>query len=118
MANTPLSVDDYRARVAALIRPVPVTLRPALDCVGLVLAEDLVSPVSLPPFDNSAMDGYAVRAEDVADAERHAAVALPVPVDIPAGRTDIVPLLPHTAHNFGASRSARKFTSLAIRVIP
>jgi molybdopterin molybdotransferase len=69
-----------------------------LDCVGLVLGEDLVSPVSLPPFDNSAMDGYAVRAEDVAGAERHAAVALPVPVDIPAGRTDIVPLLPHTAH--------------------
>jgi molybdopterin molybdotransferase len=102
VANTPLSaplsVADYRARVAALIQPVPVTLRPVLDCVGLVLAEDLVSPVSLPPFDNSAMDGYAVRAEDVADAERHAAVALPVPVDIPAGRTDIVPLLPHTAH--------------------
>jgi molybdopterin molybdotransferase len=102
VANTPLSapisVADYRARVGALIQPTPVTLRSALDCVGLVLAEDLTSPVSLPPFDNSAMDGYAVRAEDVADAERHAAVALPVPVDIPAGRTDIVPLLPHTAH--------------------
>ncbi|MGB3443549.1 MAG: gephyrin-like molybdotransferase Glp [Actinophytocola sp.] len=98
MAKTPLSVDDYRARVAALIPPTPVTLRPVLDCVGLVLAEDLVSPLSLPPFDNSAMDGYAVRAADVAGAERHAAVALPVPVDIPAGTTDIVPLLPGTAH--------------------
>ncbi|GAB1514760.1 molybdopterin molybdotransferase MoeA [Actinophytocola sp. KF-1] len=98
VAKTPISVDDYRARIAALIRPTPVTLRPALDCVGLVLAEDLVSAVSLPPFDNSAMDGYAVQSADVADAERHAAVALPVPVDIPAGRTDIVPLLPGTAH--------------------
>ncbi|MFC4854315.1 gephyrin-like molybdotransferase Glp [Actinophytocola glycyrrhizae] len=102
MANTPLSapisVADYRARVAALIPPTPVTLRPLLDCAGLVLAGDLVSPVSLPPFDNSAMDGYAVRAADVAGAERHAAVTLPVPVDIPAGRTDIVPLLPGTAH--------------------
>ncbi len=98
MPNSPLSVDDYRARVGALIPPTPVTPRPVLDCVGLVLAEDLVSPVSLPPFDNSAMDGYAVRAEDVAGAEPHTPVALPVPVDIPAGRTDIVPLLPGTAH--------------------
>jgi molybdopterin molybdotransferase len=95
---TPISVDDYRARVTALVPPTPVTLRPTLDCVGLVLAGDVTSAVSLPPFDNSAMDGYAVRAADVADAERDAAVALPVPVDIPAGRTDIVPLLPNTAH--------------------
>jgi molybdopterin molybdotransferase len=93
-----LSVDDYRARIAALVPASPVVLLPLAECVGLVLGEDVVAPVSLPPFDNSAMDGYAVRAADVADAERDAAVALPVPVDIPAGRTDIVPLLPHTAH--------------------
>ena len=96
--NKPRSVAEYRATIAALVPTLPVVLRPVLDCVGMVLGEDLVSPVSLPPFDNSAMDGYAVRSEDVAGAERHAAVALPVPVDIPAGRTDIVPLLPHTAH--------------------
>jgi molybdopterin molybdotransferase len=98
MRSVPLSVDDYRARIGALIQPMPVTLLPVEDCVGLVLGDDLVSPVSLPPFDNSAMDGYAVRSVDVADADRHAAVELPVPVDIPAGRTDIVPLLPGTAH--------------------
>jgi molybdopterin molybdotransferase len=98
MRPVPLSVDDYRARIGALIQPTPVTLLPVEECVGLVLGDDLVSPVSLPPFDNSAMDGYAVRSVDVADAERHAAVALPVPVDIPAGKTDIVPLLPGTAH--------------------
>ncbi len=94
MAKTPMSVDDYRARIAALIPPTPVTRRPALDCVGLVLAEDLVSAVSLPPFDNSAMDGYAVRAADVAGPE----VTLPVAEDIPAGRVDVVPLRPGTAH--------------------
>ena len=98
MQGVPLYVDDYRARIGALIQPTPVTLLPLLDCVGLVLGDDLESPVALPPFDNSAMDGYAVRSVDVADAERHAAVALPVPVDIPAGKTDIVPLLPGTAH--------------------
>jgi molybdopterin molybdotransferase len=94
----PLSVDDYRARIASLVPTAPVVLLPLAECVGRVLGEDVVSSVAMPPFDNSAMDGYAVRAEDVAAAERHAAVALPVPVDIPAGRTDIVPLLPGTAH--------------------
>jgi molybdopterin molybdotransferase len=98
VSHTPLPVDDYRARIAALVPATPVVLLPLADCVGLVLGQDVVSPVALPPFDNSAMDGYAVRAADVADAERQAAVALPVPVDIPAGRTDIVPLLPGTAH--------------------
>ena len=68
-------------------------LLPLDECVGLVLGEDVVAPVSLPPFDNSAMDGYAVRAADVAQARPDAAVTLPVPEDIPAGRTDIVALL-------------------------
>ncbi|HEY0450947.1 gephyrin-like molybdotransferase Glp [Actinophytocola sp.] len=95
---SPLSVDDYRARIAELVPAAPVVLRPLAECLGLVLGEDLVSSVAMPPFDNSAMDGYAVRAADVAGAGRHAAVALPVPVDIPAGRTDIVALLPGTAH--------------------
>jgi molybdopterin molybdotransferase len=98
VSQTPLSVDAYRTRIAALVPVTPVVPLPLADCVGLVLGADLVSPVALPPFDNSAMDGYAVRAVDVADAGPHAAVALPVPVDIPAGRTDIVPLLPGTAH--------------------
>jgi molybdopterin molybdotransferase len=98
VSHTPLSVDAYRARIAALVPATPVVLLPLADCVGLVLGEDLVSPVALPPFDNSAMDGYAVHAADVAGAQAQAAVALPVPVDIPAGRTDIVPLLPGTAH--------------------
>jgi molybdopterin molybdotransferase len=94
----PLSVDDYRARIASLVPGSPVVPAPLDECLGLVLGEDVVAPVSLPPFDNSAMDGYAVRAEDVAGAARDAAVDLPVPEDIPAGRTDVVALLPHTAH--------------------
>jgi molybdopterin molybdotransferase len=92
--NSPISVDDYRARIGALIPHTPVTLLPLADCVGLVLGDDLVSPVSLPPFDNSAMDGYAVRSADVAGP----VVELPVAEDIPAGRIDIVALLPGTAH--------------------
>lgn len=99
MRGVPISVDDYRAMIGALIAPTPVTLLPVLDCVGLVLGDDLVSPVSLPPFDNSAMDGYAVRSVDVAGVGGISAqVELPVAEDIPAGRVDVVPLLPGTAH--------------------
>ena len=97
-AAPPMPVADYRDRVAALLPTTPVVSLPVLDCVGLVLAEDLVAAVSLPPFDNSAMDGYAVRSVDVVEATRDGAVELPVPLDIPAGRTDVVPLRPGTAH--------------------
>jgi molybdopterin molybdotransferase len=96
--TTALSVADYRARIAALVPKAPVVPAPLAECAGRVLGEDVVAPVALPPFDNSAMDGYAVRAADVAGAAPAAAVTLPVPEDIPAGRTDIVALLPHTAH--------------------
>ncbi|KAA2262486.1 molybdopterin molybdotransferase MoeA [Solihabitans fulvus] len=75
----------------------PVRRLPLADCLGLVLAEDLVAPISLPPFDNSAMDGYAVRAADVAGASAAEPVELPVADDIPAGRVDLVPLRPGTA---------------------
>ena len=64
---------------------------PLDDTLGLVLAEDVVAPLSLPGFDNSAMDGYAVVAEDIAGATSERPVLLPVAEDIPAGRTDHSP---------------------------
>ncbi len=92
------SVDDHRRVVAGLItRKPPVTL-PIADTLGLVLAEDVVAPLSLPGFDNSAMDGYAVIAEEVAAATPGQPVVLPVAEDIPAGRTDSLTLKPGTAH--------------------
>jgi molybdopterin molybdotransferase len=92
------TVEEHRAAVAALLGPTPVEDRPLAAALGLVLAEDLRATIALPPFDNSAMDGYAVRAHDVADATPERPVQLPVPEDIPAGRTDSPPLLPGTAH--------------------
>jgi molybdopterin molybdotransferase len=92
------TVEEHQRVVAGLI-----TARPAVsvglgDALGLVLAEDVVAPLSLPGFDNSAMDGYAVVAEDIADASDAQPVKLPVTEDIPAGRTDELTLLPGTAH--------------------
>jgi molybdopterin molybdotransferase len=76
----------------------PIVRRPVADCLRLVLAEDVTAPVALPPFDNSAMDGYAVRSADIAGASEASPVTLPVPEDIPAGRTDVPTLEPGTAH--------------------
>lgn len=65
---------------------------------GLALADDVVARLALPVFDNSAMDGYAVRAEDTSGATPEQPVVLPVAEDIPAGRTDELALQPNTAH--------------------
>jgi len=92
------SVEEHQRVVAELIaarRPVRVGLA---EAEGRVLAEDVAAPLSLPVFDNSAMDGYAVRAEDVAGADDRSPVTLPVAEDIPAGRTDPLTLAPGTAH--------------------
>lgn len=92
------SVDEHRRVVAGLISARPDSPELLSDALGLVLAEDVVAPLSLPVFDNSAMDGYAVRVEDVAGAGPDKPVKLPVAEDIPAGRTDLLDLAPGTAH--------------------
>ncbi len=92
------TVDEHRRVVAGLItRRPPVTL-PLDETLGLVLADDVVAALALPGFDNSAMDGYAVVADDVAAATPEQPVLLPVAEDIPAGRTDPLTLKPGTAH--------------------
>ncbi|GAA1237257.1 molybdopterin molybdotransferase MoeA [Prauserella halophila] len=93
-----ISVDEHRAQVTELLGRRPAVSRPVAECAGLVLAEDVTAAVSLPPFDNSAMDGYAVRSADVAGASEHAPVELSVGADIPAGRVDVPALPPGTAH--------------------
>jgi molybdopterin molybdotransferase len=75
------SVADHLAGILAAVRPLPPIEVELERALGTLLAEDVTSPVPLPPFDNSAMDGYAVRAEDVAAAP----VTLPVIDDIAAG---------------------------------
>ncbi|MEU7694132.1 molybdopterin molybdotransferase MoeA [Microbispora hainanensis] len=74
-------VDRHLADILAVVRPLAPLEVEIEAALGAVLAEDVASPVPLPPFDNSAMDGYAVRAEDVAAAP----VTLPVIGDVAAG---------------------------------
>ncbi|OHV04190.1 gephyrin-like molybdotransferase Glp [Mycobacterium talmoniae] len=91
-------VEEHQRVVAHLITARPPATVPLEAAEGLVLAADVAAAMSLPVFDNSAMDGYAVRAADVAAATAEDPVKLPVAEDIPAGRTDIPTLAPGTAH--------------------
>ncbi len=59
-----LSVEQALEKILGYAAVLEVEPRPVLDCLGQVLAEDVYSTIDIPPLDNSAMDGYAVRAED------------------------------------------------------
>jgi molybdopterin molybdotransferase len=96
--SAPRTVEEHRAAVLDLLGRAPAADLPLADCAGLVLAADIHADVSLPPFDNSAMDGYAVRSVDIVEAGPDHPVELAVAEDIPAGRTDTPPLLPGTVH--------------------
>jgi molybdopterin molybdotransferase len=92
------SVEEHQRVVTGLITARPAVTAELPDAEGRVLSDDVTATVSLPVFDNSAMDGYAVRADEVASASADHPVKLPVAEDIPAGRTDVPVLEPGTAH--------------------
>jgi molybdopterin molybdotransferase len=77
-----LSVPDARSRILAAFSPLPPETLPVSDALGRVLAADLTARVTQPPAAMSAMDGYAVRARDVADVPAR----LTIVGEIPAGR--------------------------------
>ncbi|MFD5818707.1 gephyrin-like molybdotransferase Glp [Streptomyces sp. NPDC127038] len=82
------SVDDHLEDILGTVRPLePIELQ-LLDAQGCVLLEDVTVPVSLPPFDNSSMDGYAVRVADVAGASEEFPAVLTVVGDVAAGQAE------------------------------
>ena len=89
-----VSVDQHVTDVAALVRPLPPTELALSEAEGCVLAADLTARHQLPPFDNSAMDGYAVRAADVAGATDSDPVTLPVAGEVAAGDTGAYGITP------------------------
>ena len=72
------SVETHLGEILDTIRPLAPTELGLSDALGLVLAEDVAADVPLPSFDNSSMDGYAVRVQDVATASEQHPVSLPV----------------------------------------
>ena len=91
------TVAEHLAQVLAAARPLPPVVVPLGEAAGLVAAMDVASRVDLPGFDNSAMDGYAVRAADIAAATAQAPVRLPVIADIAAGDAPSRPVGPGEA---------------------
>ena len=79
--DTLLEVPDAVARILADVRPLSTARVPLLEAYGLVLARDAVASVTLPPWNNSAMDGYAVQRSDLASLP----TVLRVTETVPAG---------------------------------
>ncbi|MCF7363730.1 molybdopterin molybdotransferase MoeA [Vibrio sp. A1-b2] len=65
-----MPLEEALEKMLAGIKPIQSTLQlPLADAIGYVLAEDILSPINVPPFDNSAMDGYAVRISELAQSQ-------------------------------------------------
>lgn len=91
-----IDVEEHLAAVHAAVAPLEPQRLALAAARGLVLAEDVTARLAVPPFDNSAMDGFAVRSADLAGAGPETPVRLPVAADVPAG-TDAAALPPgHT----------------------
>jgi molybdopterin molybdotransferase len=91
------TMEAHREYLLSCISELPPFNQHLLDALGLSLCEDITSNLDLPRFDNSAMDGYAVRAVDVADASPDTPVSLPVVGEIAAGTASPHRLSPGTA---------------------
>ncbi len=91
------SMDDHRDYLLSCLTELPPFRQQLLDALDLSLDEDISSTIDMPRFDNSAMDGYAVRAVDVADASPEHPVSLPVVGEVAAGQDALHRLSPGTA---------------------
>jgi molybdopterin molybdotransferase len=92
-----LAPGDALRTILAGVTALGAEERPLLEALGGVLAEDVASPVDLPPWDNSAMDGFAARAADVRGASADAPRVLRVVDDVPAGHFATRPVGPGEA---------------------
>lgn len=81
------SVGRHQVAVAELTTTLDPVRLPLAEAGGCILAEDVYSRTPIPLFDNSAMDGYAVRGQDVTGAGEQSPITLPVVADLPAGDT-------------------------------
>ena len=106
--------EAYIAELLAALEPLPAVVLPLAEAHGLVLAEDAAAALPVPPWTNSAMDGYAVRAADAAGAGLSPAV-LPVGGDVPAGAVP-APLEPGTAQRIMTGAMLPEGADAVVRV--
>ena len=101
-----IEIGEARRHVLERCPPLPVVQADIRTAAGSVLAADVVAAESVPPFANSAVDGYAVRSESIADASPDAPADLPVVADVPAGA--------HTGRVVRAGEAVRIMTGAPI----
>jgi molybdopterin molybdotransferase len=92
-----LSVTEARERILQRFHPVEATRLPLDRAAGRVLSESISARTDLPLFDNSSVDGFALRVSDVAGADSTSPLTLNVVSDIRAGNYSTVPLEPGQA---------------------
>jgi molybdopterin molybdotransferase len=95
--NDLIGVEEALDEILSHVRPLAAERVPILEALGRVLAEEIVSDVNIPPFDNSAMDGFAVRSDDVVGATPDAPVRLRVIGSVAAGYVAEMGLEPGSA---------------------
>jgi molybdopterin molybdotransferase len=110
------TVHEASERILAGIEPLGVEYVPLASALGRVLADDVRSPLDHPPWDNSSMDGYAVRASDVDRASEAAPVVLPVLETVRAGQRPSRVLQPGTAIRVMTGAPVPEGTDSVIRV--
>lgn len=93
-----ISADEARCIILDAAKPLPPMRIPLRKTIGRVLAEPIYADTDIPPFTNSAMDGFAVRAADVADASEEAPAVLTVLGDLAAGSVADRAVEPGTAY--------------------
>jgi molybdopterin molybdotransferase len=91
------SVEAHLADILDTIRPLPPTQLGITEAEGCVLAEDITASRPLPPFDNSAMDGYALMSSDVTGASKDSPITLRVSGEVAAGDTGAYAITPGSA---------------------
>jgi len=89
---TLLSVEQARARILSQFQPVTSETISLTESDNRILAVDIIAADDLPPFDNSSMDGFAIRAVDSSNAAPASPLTLNVVADIPAGSTPKISL--------------------------
>jgi molybdopterin molybdotransferase len=92
-----ISVEEAQAEILSHVHPLEPERVPILDGLGRVLVEEIISDIDVPPFDNSAMDGYAVRSVDVADSTPDIPVGLRVLGSVAAGYVAGIRVAPGSA---------------------
>ncbi len=112
----PLALEDAVREVTARVAPLPAVRVPTTEAVGHAVAADVASDLDLPPFDNSAMDGYVLRAADTSEASEAAPARLRLSGESRAGGPSSAALEPGCAMQISTGAAVPVGADAVLRV--